>query len=69
MYTEFSQPDEIQRQLQAGALVDATVQRADLRSLALASARFHRVDTHHDYSYRILAKVDFGIPIPVPGRP
>ena len=33
------------------------------------SARFHRVDTHHDYSYRILAKVDFGIPIPVPGRP
>ena len=33
------------------------------------SARFHRVDTHHDYSYRILAKVDFEIPLPVPSWP
>ncbi|HIE93946.1 MAG TPA: hypothetical protein EYQ83_14175 [Acidobacteria bacterium] len=33
------------------------------------AARMHRIDTFHDYSFRILAKVDFGIPIKVPGRP
>ena len=33
------------------------------------SARFHRVDIHHDYSYRILAKVDFDIPLKLPPRP
>ena len=33
------------------------------------SARFHRVDSHHDYSYRILAKVDFEMPLPLPSRP
>ena len=33
------------------------------------SARVHRVDIHHDYSFRILAKVDFDIPLNVPGRP
>ena len=30
------------------------------------SARFHRVDTYHDYSYRILAKVDLDMPILTP---
>ena len=33
------------------------------------SARVHRVDTYHNYSFRILAKVDFGIPLTVPGQP
>ena len=33
------------------------------------SARVHRVDTYHDYSFRILAKVDFDIPVKVPQRP
>ena len=33
------------------------------------SARFHRVDIHHDYSYRILAKVDFEMPLQMPPRP
>jgi len=32
------------------------------------SARLHRVDTHHDYSFRILAKVDFDIPLKIPQR-
>ncbi len=32
------------------------------------SARFHRIDTYQDYSYRILAKVDFDMPLKVPGR-
>jgi hypothetical protein len=32
------------------------------------SARFHRVDTYQDYSFRILAKVDFDIPLKVPPR-
>ena len=32
------------------------------------SARVHRVDTYHDYSFRILAKVDFDIPLKVPPR-
>ena len=31
------------------------------------AARMHRVDTHHDYSFRILAKVDLNIPFPTPG--
>ena len=30
------------------------------------SARVHRVDIHHDYSFRILAKVDFETPLKVP---
>jgi hypothetical protein len=30
------------------------------------SARAHRVDIHHDYSFRILAKVDFEMPLKVP---
>ena len=33
------------------------------------SARVHRVDIHHDYSFRILAKVDFDIPLQVPQSP
>ena len=33
------------------------------------SARVHRVDTYHNYSFRILAKVDFEIPLKVPPRP
>ena len=33
------------------------------------SARVHRVDTHQDYSFRILAKVDFRVPLKVPRRP
>jgi hypothetical protein len=33
------------------------------------AARMHRIDTFHDYSFRILAKVDFGIPLKVPQRP
>ena len=33
------------------------------------SARVHRVDTYQDYSFRILAKVDFEIPLQVPRRP
>ena len=33
------------------------------------SARVHRVDTYLDYSFRILAKVDFDIPLLVPQRP
>ncbi len=33
------------------------------------SARVHRVDIHHDYSFRIVAKVDFDIPLKVPQRP
>jgi|TARA_B100002003_G_scaffold243167_1_gene267215 hypothetical protein len=32
------------------------------------SARFHRVDTYQDYSFRILAKVDFTMPLRVPAR-
>jgi len=32
------------------------------------SARVHRVDIHHDYSFRILAKVDFETPLKVPQR-
>ena len=31
------------------------------------AARIHRVDTHHDYSFRILAKVDLNIALPTPG--
>ncbi len=30
------------------------------------SARVHRIDTYHDYSFRILGKVDFSIPLKVP---
>ena len=33
------------------------------------SARFHRVDTYHDYSFRILATVDFEMPLRVPRQP
>jgi hypothetical protein len=33
------------------------------------AARMHRIDTFHDYSFRILAKVDFAIPLKVPRRP
>ena len=33
------------------------------------SARFHRVDTYQDYSFRILAKIDFEFPLKVPGQP
>ena len=33
------------------------------------SARLHRVDTYHDYSFRILAKVDFDLPLAIPGHP
>jgi hypothetical protein len=33
------------------------------------AARMHRIDTFHDYSFRILAKVDFDIPLRVPQRP
>ncbi len=33
------------------------------------AARLHRVDTLHDYSFRILAKLDFDIPLKVPPRP
>ena len=32
------------------------------------SARSHRVDSHQDYSFRILAKVDFEMPLKVPRR-
>ena len=32
------------------------------------SARLHRIDIFHDYSFRILAKVDFDIPLNVPQR-
>ena len=32
------------------------------------SARVHRVDIHHDYSFRILAKVDFETPLKVSQR-
>ncbi len=30
------------------------------------SARLHRIDVYHDYSFRVLAKVDFDIPLRVP---
>lgn len=33
------------------------------------SFRVHRVDTYQDYSFRMLAIVDFDIPLDVPGRP
>jgi len=33
------------------------------------SARLHRIDTYHDYSFRILAKVDFGFRLDRPDRP
>jgi len=33
------------------------------------SARLHRVDTHTNYSYRILAKVDLGFPLDILPKP
>jgi hypothetical protein len=33
------------------------------------AGRLHRVDTHHDYSFRILAKVDFDVRLKVPTWP
>jgi len=45
-----------------------TYHPADEVALEL-SARVHRVDTYHDYSYRILAKVDLDIPVWPPRGP